>query len=165
MLFGLRRKREKCPKSAVESVRSNREKYTCLELCLSLAGGETLFFVFTVFSPPICAYRCMSVTKSCSLYNSKTLQDIFMTHSLSINHHQITYTKLSIFALHAFEHCPCIHQLLSHVSALCCWFFGSPTQFIFLPLILFTDQDNAKICLTYHPIASSRAINIQEPGN
>ena len=66
MLFGLRSKREKCPKSAVESVRSNREKYTCLELCLSLAGGEIFFFfVFTVFSPPICPNGYLSVTKSC----------------------------------------------------------------------------------------------------
>ena len=29
-----------------ESVRSKREKYTCLELCLSLAGGEPYYFCF-----------------------------------------------------------------------------------------------------------------------
>ena len=29
-----------------KSVRSKREKYTCLELCLSLAGGETYYFCF-----------------------------------------------------------------------------------------------------------------------
>ena len=43
MLLGVRSKREKCPKSTREKVSSKREKYTCLELCLSLAGEEIHF--------------------------------------------------------------------------------------------------------------------------
>ena len=33
-----------CPKSKGENVRSEREKYACFELCLSLQGGETYCF-------------------------------------------------------------------------------------------------------------------------
>ena len=50
--------RKRCPKSTGESVRSQREKYTCLELFLSLH----IVFVFSVFCPTICSYGCHLIT-------------------------------------------------------------------------------------------------------
>ena len=44
--LGVLSKQEKYPKSTGERVRSKREKYTCLESCLSFVGGETFLFLF-----------------------------------------------------------------------------------------------------------------------
>ena len=48
MLLGVRSKREKCSKSTRESVCSKHEKYTCLELCVSLGVGMGICIIFVL---------------------------------------------------------------------------------------------------------------------
>ena len=57
--------------------------------CKSVTHISSLY-IFGVTPFQRCEYHFL-VTISCSLYNLKTLQDIFMKLSSNINHHHITY--------------------------------------------------------------------------